>query len=384
MSNRYKQYMERVPDSPAVEENALAVQGGGPRRRPALTRYAGIAAALALLLGGGAAAWWVTGGLNGLLSPGVSATSVPSARGNTPENIVYTTFVPFEEYNPISFWNLWIPREDLAEATSEAFTPVVLQSMEELNAYSVSNPFSFSHPDDHAPIVPAVDVLDFEKNVMICWFPGYVIDISPMLSFEDDYLGLCAHANSDAVAEDGVIQGFFFMVDRKLLGEREVMTITADYGFEGEYDDVTPDTLREKGKYQVYKHTATYESYLVRQTMSGPLWIHIGVGFGGMGINDIHVTEDGKYLIYAYSWGSGMHRSHIGITPLENPMNTHTSSPMMMMDVQLELLEDGRWGVHNISPYAVMPEYPLIAYLTVTEDGVWYDVLDENAFQVWE
>ncbi|WP_139902197.1 hypothetical protein [Clostridium thermarum] len=61
---------------------------------------------------------------------------------------------------------------------------------------------------------------------------------------------------------------------------------------------------------QIFKDRE-YESYVIRDKEL----THIGMGFGGMGVTSVcsaDLNKDGQLeLVYTYSFGSGLHRSHV-------------------------------------------------------------------------
>lgn len=72
---------------------------------------------------------------------------------------------------------------------------------------------------------------------------------------------------------------------------------------------VTPDNL--KSKCEIYKCLDTCRTFMVyRKT----LYV-LGDSFGGYGVTQLALANDNgkEYLIYCFSFGSGMHRSHIGV-----------------------------------------------------------------------
>ena len=66
---------------------------------------------------------------------------------------------------------------------------------------------------------------------------------------------------------------------------------------------------------QVFKDN-DFETYIIRDKKVTP----IGTGFGGYGVASIFTADlnkDGRLeLVYTYSWGSGLHRSHIAVLML--------------------------------------------------------------------
>jgi hypothetical protein len=65
--------------------------------------------------------------------------------------------------------------------------------------------------------------------------------------------------------------------------------------------------------FQVTEGVRAHETYVIK----GKKVYHIGSGFGGHGVSSIAVADpngDGRdKLVFAYSWGSGIHRSHVGV-----------------------------------------------------------------------
>jgi hypothetical protein len=68
--------------------------------------------------------------------------------------------------------------------------------------------------------------------------------------------------------------------------------------------------------FQVTEGVRAHETYVIKDKKV----YHIGSGFGGHGVASMVVADpngDGRdKLIFAYSWGSGIHRSHVGVFDL--------------------------------------------------------------------
>ena len=81
--------------------------------------------------------------------------------------------------------------------------------------------------------------------------------------------------------------------------------------------ELTTDEVWKRMSVQVFQVTAgvrQYETFLVRGSKEvRPL----GIGFGGSGVMSLCVADldgDGKpEMVYTYSWGSGLHRSHAAV-----------------------------------------------------------------------
>lgn len=78
--------------------------------------------------------------------------------------------------------------------------------------------------------------------------------------------------------------------------------------------DVTPNSLKEKCSIYRFRYSAgsilSGNTFLIYDNVVYPL----GVSFGGYGITEFaYINHDGQDILYfIYSWGSGIHRSHIG------------------------------------------------------------------------
>lgn len=84
---------------------------------------------------------------------------------------------------------------------------------------------------------------------------------------------------------------------------------------EVEWQDMTPPAIAGMG-WRIIKSTQTYESLLVTPEVAYVL----GMSFGGWGVTsavpcdaDDNGTPD---LLFTFSWGSGMHRSHLAVLNL--------------------------------------------------------------------
>jgi hypothetical protein len=86
---------------------------------------------------------------------------------------------------------------------------------------------------------------------------------------------------------------------------------------------------------QVFKDSG-FEAYVIRDKKV----THIGMGFGGMGVTSIYTADlnkDGQFeLVYTYSWGSGLHRSHVAVL-MFNETNEEIISDFVYMNKDLLL-----------------------------------------------
>lgn len=97
--------------------------------------------------------------------------------------------------------------------------------------------------------------------------------------------------------------------------------------------DITPTLF--KGILKVYKMPETNASmptYVVR----GRECVSLGTSFGGNGIYSIiaaDVNKDGKPdLVYASSWGSGLHRTNIGVVEVGDKLIEHKAPDILLFD----------------------------------------------------
>ncbi len=85
-----------------------------------------------------------------------------------------------------------------------------------------------------------------------------------------------------------------------------------------ELTEITPEDVWEETGYQLFKDGSSLDTYVVADGKAAVL----GTGFGGYGVTSVvpyDVSGDGtKDLVYAYSYGSGIHRSVISWMDLES------------------------------------------------------------------
>ncbi len=102
-----------------------------------------------------------------------------------------------------------------------------------------------------------------------------------------------------------------FEMERSQRGVEEFLALS---GREGEDDwyNVTPEEIEETCGFAIYRWEPLHESFLVYQ---GGYYL-LGDFFGGLGANSFAIADlnqDGFWeLFFTYSWGSGLHRSHVG------------------------------------------------------------------------
>lgn len=84
--------------------------------------------------------------------------------------------------------------------------------------------------------------------------------------------------------------------------------------------EITPSDIWDSTKHQLFKNVggSSWETYIVTNQKA----IHIGNGFGGFGVTSAvpyDVNKDGTMdIVYAYSFGSGIHRSVISWFDIKN------------------------------------------------------------------
>ena len=111
--------------------------------------------------------------------------------------------------------------------------------------------------------------------------------------------------------------------------------------------DITPADVKKELNCQIFKVNNNCESYLIYK---GELF-KIGIGFGGFGVTDLKVCNfDGngqKDLIYIFSWGSGLHRSQIGIFDFSKKKETYLNFVQKMEDLQLEKISNSKFNIYS-------------------------------------
>ena len=84
--------------------------------------------------------------------------------------------------------------------------------------------------------------------------------------------------------------------------------------------ELTTDEVWDKLGVQVFQVTEGVQAHETFVVAPGRV-VRIGVGFGGRGVRSLCVAElngDGRSkLVYSFSWGSGTHRSQVGVYDLK-------------------------------------------------------------------
>lgn len=107
--------------------------------------------------------------------------------------------------------------------------------------------------------------------------------------------------------------------------------------------DVTPDDLQ--GICEIYRFDWKTRSGLDGATfvLCGGKVVPIGYAFGGFGVTGFAYSKDTNVLYFAYSWGSGMHRSHLGMLDLETgAVSDYIDDAFWDTDISFVLSEDGQ------------------------------------------
>jgi hypothetical protein len=132
---------------------------------------------------------------------------------------------------------------------------------------------------------------------------------------------------------------------RKLVGQYvERLPKSQEYrSAKPDLQDVTPNEVWRRMDAQVFKikgytqSVSDIESFMIRRGQVFPL----SIGFGGSGLDSMCVADldaDGSpELLYTYSWGSGLHRSHIAALDPNWPVKSRVEIPRQVPDVTLRL-----------------------------------------------
>ncbi|HEY5562319.1 MAG TPA: hypothetical protein VIK72_11300 [Clostridiaceae bacterium] len=111
--------------------------------------------------------------------------------------------------------------------------------------------------------------------------------------------------------------------------------------------EITPKNVKEQIGCQIFKVNYTCETYVVNKSKV----YAIGIGFGGYGVVNIETCDldaDGKKdLIYTFSFGSGMHRSHIGIFNFSKEKEELLDFEQMNEDIMLEKKSDNNFKIYS-------------------------------------
>ncbi|MDF2675041.1 MAG: hypothetical protein K0R09_3310 [Clostridiales bacterium] len=109
--------------------------------------------------------------------------------------------------------------------------------------------------------------------------------------------------------------------------------------------EITPEKVKKEIGCQIFRVNNSSDTFVVYKSMV----YRIGFGFGGYGVVSIESCEfDGdnqKDLLYTFSWGSGMHRSHIGVLNLSNNHEEWLDFMQLNEDVVLNKISDDNFKV---------------------------------------
>lgn len=110
--------------------------------------------------------------------------------------------------------------------------------------------------------------------------------------------------------------------------------------------DITPKNVKGEIGCQVFKVNYTCESYVIYKSKI----FHIGFGFGGFGIVSLTTCDfDGngqKDLIYTYSWGSGLHRSLIGIFDFSKEKEQQLDFSQLNKDIMIDKISNNNFKIY--------------------------------------
>lgn len=112
--------------------------------------------------------------------------------------------------------------------------------------------------------------------------------------------------------------------------------------------NITPDFVTDNSDYSVFKYGSSTESFIL---YDGEIY-SIGTCFGGFGIISMALADldkDGTYeLYYTFSYGSGLHRSHVGyFDPISKEIHVFEDDALLNSDMILTVNNSGDLCVNS-------------------------------------
>ena len=203
----------------------------------------------------------------------------------------------------------------------------------------------------------------------------YVLTNSLELTFEDVVRSF--YSSSRETAND---KSFIWLGFTQYLSKEEDFPISEDYVG---YTDITPENMKGKG-FVILKNKDDCDGVIHFADGVYPL----GIGFGGLGLCDIkyYAGGDHEYLLFTYSWGSGLHRSHVGVFDLTSKETVFTTDLFAGVDVILSGGAGGRFDVYRADAEIgedfcdlSFSQKEKRAVLTVSEGGITCEAMPEPA-----
>ncbi len=124
-------------------------------------------------------------------------------------------------------------------------------------------------------------------------------------------------------------------------------------GFTTYYDtdecyNITPDFVADNSDYYIFKYSSSTESFIM---YDGEIY-SIGTCFGGFGITSMALADlnkDGTYeLYYTFSYGSGLHHSHVGyFEPINKEIHVFEDDDLLNSDMVLTVNDSGDLCVNS-------------------------------------
>jgi hypothetical protein len=361
-----------TPGEAASGRMLKKLQDPPEREMRPLARFAAVTVALCMFAGMGVVLWRYASG-DPIFGP---------AAGGPAADAIHTEFMPYTTEPPVEY-SVFTWGENPSVSSYMPTSPVIIKSAEEFEVFSWRLALD-------APLLSAVVPsgmlyrnLDYsQKAVVAVWSKESPIARfdTPIVSWGDGSMTVTRRLlpveNQNGGTFELLGRGYFLVVDKEMLSEDiEIYYNAVNIP---EEEDVTPDALREATDLRIYKDMQSRESYLVRP---GYAAARLGTGFGGWGVTKIEVSEDLSYIVYAYSYGSGIYRSHVRVEHLDESGRVWKSGMYLSKDMRVEPLGGDVWAVYHAEPlfssYRPLEE-KLLAVLTVMPDGVWVDVMHED------
>ncbi|SFS66919.1 hypothetical protein [Paenibacillus sp. BC26] len=155
--------------------------------------------------------------------------------------------------------------------------------------------------------------------------------------------------------------------------------------------EITPSAIWDQTNCQLYKivdDVKNSETFIVVNQKA----VHIGNGFGGFGLTSAvpyDVNKDGfRDIVYAYSWGSGIHRSVISWIDIksftEHPIEDRPDRAISRADALILKIENNEVVVYRIAGMDESEINPVRLRLYPSNKDIENMTLEKEGTLVWK
>jgi len=338
-----------------------------------------------------------------------------------PGDVLHREFVPYEKALGEVEYRIISSNSEASIQLEESPLTLLIENAAELRSFIEEYDILEGRLFESQTDCKLPDTLDFSRCavVVVLDYDCYYDTLAPMICYgekvnEIEKKGSVIFAYGRTGGKEVIcgfsLFGYFIIIDRDFLNElewgkgedeilytqREVFNSIEPIPEEARYDftterycDITPQALKNNSDVRLYVESREwYDAVYTPDTMyksfdSNTYLVQPGYAVRTLGIDgrDVQTSDDLSYVLYASNSAAEEPHCWLRIDYLDQSGRQHQSATYDGA-LWMEALGENRWNVFSASPGREEMEGDLLAVVTICKDGVWYEIIDPDGYQL--